>query len=83
MFDDLGVFVAGDLAAFLTGQTHYLESNPTKGTMGRNYPFICVELTQVCFLAAMTMRKWRPRLEEIHRDARQFVAGVRGEAWGR
>ena len=29
-------------------------------------------------LAAGTMRQWRPRLEEINREARQFWVGVRG-----
>ena len=35
-------------------------------------------MTKRYLLAAGSMRRWRPRLEEINREARQFGVGVRG-----
>ena len=37
-------------------------------------------MTKRYLLAAGSMRRWRPRLEEINREARQFGVGVRGGA---
>ena len=39
---------------------------------------VYVGMTWRRLLAAGIMRQWWPRLEEINREARQFVVGVRG-----
>ena len=52
----------------------FLQSNLT--ALGKKCCPVCVGLTWRRLLAAGTMRRWRPRLEEINREARQF--GVPG-----
>ena len=54
----------------------FLESNLT--ALGEKCRPVCVGMTWRRFIAAGTMRQWRPRLEEANRESRQFGVGVRG-----
>ena len=54
----------------------FLQSNLT--ALGEKCRPVCVGMTWRRLLAAGTMRQWRPRLDEINREATQFGVGVRG-----
>ncbi|CAN0328772.1 unnamed protein product, partial [Scytosiphon promiscuus] len=69
IFDDPGAFPPEFWQLFL-------QSNLT--ALGGKCRPVCVGMTWRRLLAAGTMRQWRPRLEEINREARQFGVGVRG-----
>ena len=51
----------------------FLRSNLT--VLGEKCRPVCVGMTWRRLLAAGTMRQWRPRLEEINREARKFGVG--------
>ena len=53
-----------------------LQSNLT--ALGEKYRPVCVGMTWRRLLTAATLRPWRPHLEEINREARQFGVGVQG-----
>ena len=71
IFDDPGAFPPE------FGQL-FLQSNLT--ALGGKCRPVCVGMTWRRLFAAGTTRQWRPRLEEINREARQFGVGVRGGA---
>ena len=54
----------------------FLQSNLT--ALGEKCRPVYVGMTWRRLLTAGTMRQWRPRLEEINREARQIGGGVRG-----
>ena len=39
---------------------------------------VCVGMTWMRLITAGAMRQWRPRLEEVHREVRQFGVAVPG-----
>ena len=50
--------------------------------LGEKYRPVCVGMTWRRLIAAGTMRQWRPRLEEINREARQRGRSSRGGGAG-
>ena len=54
----------------------FLQSN--LNASGEKCRPVCVGMAWRRLVAAGTMRQWRPRLEEVNREARQFGVGVRG-----
>ena len=54
----------------------FLQSNLT--ALGEKSLLVCLRMTWRRLIAAGTMRQWRPRLEEVYREARQFGVGVQG-----
>ena len=54
----------------------FLQSNLT--ALGEKCCPVCMGMTWSRLIAAGTMRQWRPRLEEVNSEARQFGVGVRG-----
>ena len=58
----------------------FLQSNFT--ALGKKCRSVCVGMTSRRLIAAGTMREWRPRMEEINLDARQYGFGVSGGVSG-
>ena len=54
----------------------FLQSNLT--TLGEKCHPVCVGMTWRRLIAAGTMREWRPRMEELKLEARQYAVGVSG-----
>ena len=54
----------------------FLQSNLT--ALGAKYRPGCVGITCRRLIAAGTMREWRPRMEELNLEARQYGFGVSG-----
>lgn len=54
----------------------FLQSNLT--ALGEKCRPVCVGMTWRRLLAAGTMRQWRPRMEELNIEARQYGVGVAG-----
>ena len=69
IFDDPGAFSPEFRQLFLQSKLTALG--------GKCRP-VCVGMTWRRLLAVGTMRQWRPRLEDINCEARQFGVGVRG-----
>ena len=55
----------------------FLQSSLT--ALGEKCRLVCVGITWRRLITAGAMRQWRPRLEEVNREVRQFVGAVPGE----
>ena len=55
----------------------FLQSSLT--ALGEKCRLVCVGITWRRLITAGAMRQWRPRLEEVSREVRQFVGAVPGE----